>query len=312
MRPAPQRGPVRRRIDRARSTAGLAIGCLRHHAARVPELPEVEHARRVVERVGVGMRIVAARCADDPIVLADGSTRTEEALTGRRVGAARRRGKWLWLELDRGPHPLFHLGMTGSFRARGEAPLVLQTGPHAIGDEWPPRFAKVTLELEGERGADELVFTNTRRLGRVLLREEPEREPPIAELGFDPLLDLPSEVTFRALLASRRGTLKGLLLDQSFAAGVGNWVADEVLYQARLDPRRTIDALTPAEVRRLRSTLRDVVCLAVDVDADASRYPPGWLFHHRWEDGRRTHRGEPIERITVAGRTTAWVPSRQK
>jgi formamidopyrimidine-DNA glycosylase len=278
----------------------------------VPELPEVEHARRVIERVARGARIVEARCPDDDIVLADGPARIAEALTGRRVVEARRRGKWLWMELDRGPHPLFHLGMTGSFRARGEAPLVLQSGAHAMGDEWPPRFAKVTLALETERGPHELVFTNTRRLGRVLLRDDPAREAPIAELGFDPLLDLPPEPDFRALLASRRGTLKGLLLDQTFAAGVGNWVADEVLYQAKLDPRRMVGSLSAAEVRRLRSELGEVVRVAVEVDADAERYPASWLFHHRWEKGTRTNRGEPVEHLTIAGRTTAWVPSRQR
>ncbi len=274
----------------------------------MPELPEVEHARRLIERVAVGHRIADARCADDPIVLVDGPSAVCRALRSRRVVAACRHGKWLWLELDRAPHPLFHLGMTGSFRTREDSPLVLQTAPRHD-DRWPPRFTKVELALDDGRA---LAFTNTRRLGRVLLRDDPRAEPPISELGFDPLTGLPELARFRALLARRRGTLKGVLLDQGFAAGVGNWVADEVLYQARLDPRRSVDSLDDAEIRRLRSKLAHVITVAVKADADADRYPKSWLFHHRWEKGRRTAAGEAIEHVTVAGRTTAWVPSRQR
>lgn len=285
------------------------MGRPRRHDGRVPELPEVEHARRLVERVGRGRRIVRVERADDPRVMPDGPARTAEALEGRCVDAVRRHGKWLWLVLDERPHVLFHLGMTGGFRARSVAPLVLQTGPHGGERAWPPRFAKLTLGLDD---GEDLVFTNARRLGRALVRAEPEREPPLAELGFDPLLALPSEADLRARLGPRRGTLKGLLLDQTFAAGVGNWVADEVLYQAGLDPRRPVGSLSDAEVSRLRATLGEVVRRAVEVDADAARYPASWLFHHRWARGTRTARGDAVEHLTVAGRTTAWVPARQR
>jgi len=95
---------------------------------------------------------------------------------------------------------------------------------------------------------------------------------------------------------------------------VGNWIADEVLYQAGLDPRRPASSLSREEVGRLRARTRAVVRRAVSVDADAARFPRTWLFHHRWgrEDGARTARGEPIVHLTVGGRTTAWVPSRQR
>ncbi|MCA8961716.1 MAG: Fpg/Nei family DNA glycosylase, partial [Planctomycetes bacterium] len=156
----------------------------------------------------------------------------------------------------------------------------------------------------------QLVLTNARRLGRIRLRDDPMNEPPIAELGFDPLLALPSPREFDALLGCRTGTLKGLLLDQSFAAGVGNWVADEVLFQARLAPRRRVGSLSADERRRLRTGLRSVIRKAVDVDADKARFPKRWLFHHRWgkSDAAVTADGDPIRHETIAGRSTAWVP----
>jgi formamidopyrimidine-DNA glycosylase len=108
--------------------------------------------------------------------------------------------------------------------------------------------------------------------------------------------------------------MKAVLLDQSFAAGVGNWIADEVLYQARIDPRRLGRSLSDAEGRRLRATLRSVLRTAVRARADSDRFPRTWLFHHRW--GRNaeavTARGEKIRHLTIGGRTTAWVPAVQR
>ena len=157
-------------------------------------------------------------------------------------------------------------------------------------------------------------MTDGRRLGRILLRDDPEHEPPIARLGFDPLLAMPTPRRFSEMIRGRSGNVKSLLLDQSFAAGVGNWIADEVLYQAGIDPRRRASSLTDTEARRVRTRLASIVKRAVRVNADDSSYPRTWLFHRRW--GKRgdatTSRGEPIEHLTIGGRTTAWVPAVQR
>jgi formamidopyrimidine-DNA glycosylase len=159
----------------------------------------------------------------------------------------------------------------------------------------------------------ELAMTDARRLGRILIRDDPLNEPPIARLGFDPLLDLPGPQAFCKMLQRRSAIIKALLLDQGFAAGVGNWIADEVLYQARIDPRRRAGTLSEAEAKLLRRRLKSVVETAVEVNADSSRYPRTWLFHERWgrRRGAKTAQGEPIEHMTVGGRTTAWVPKVQ-
>lgn len=277
----------------------------------MPELPECERARRTLERVLVGRRLERVRCAADAIVLEDGAAAIRRALLGRRVEAAHRRGKQLWLALDRRPWPLFHLGMTGGFRVADQRPLKLASSRRAGEEPWPPRFAKVTMETDD--GAA-IIFTNARRLGRVRLREDPERESPIADLGFDPLLDPPGAREFAAALHRRRGPLKAILLDQSFAAGVGNWIADEALYQARLDPRRRGADLDDAEARRLRTALLRIVRRAVAVDAEKSRFPRSWLFHHRWGKvaGAVDARGRAIAFAAIGGRTTAWVPGHQR
>jgi formamidopyrimidine-DNA glycosylase len=277
----------------------------------VPELPEVETARRLAARVAVGRRIVAVWCANDPIVLEAPPARLRAALTGRRVRAARRHGKHLWLELDRRPWLLMHFGMAGRLHAPGRAPLRLKSTGAAAPSGWPPRFARLRLSFDD---GGELVMADGRRLGRIRLRHDPRAEPPIAELGFDALHELPTAGRFHALLHERAAPLKAVLLDQSFAAGVGNWIADEVLYQSGLAPRRLARTLTRAESARLRARLRAVLLLAVRAGADSDRYPRGWLFHRRWDHdpGARTARGARIRWETIAGRTTAWAPSVQR
>ena len=279
----------------------------------MPELPEVERGRRIAERAAVGRVIRRVKCAEDRIVY-DGvaPSTVQRTLRGRRVEAVHRRGKQLWFELDAPPHPLFHFGMTGAFRVPERQDMQLVSGPKVNPKEaWPPRFSKIHLWMDD---GSELVMTNARRLGRIKLRKDPLNESPIADLGFDPLLEMPPRRRFADLLGRRTGTMKGVLMDQSFAAGVGNWIADEVLYQAGIDPRRRANTLDAEEIEAVRKALRAIVRKAVAVDAEKKRFPRDWLFHDRWGKNAqaRTHAGEAIEFVTVGGRTTAWVPARQR
>ena len=276
----------------------------------MPELPEVEAARRLAARVVVGRRIVGVWCANDPIVLEASAARLRGALLGRRVVAARRHGKHLWLELDRRPWLLMHFGMAGGLHVPTRPPLrLVSTGADAR-HGWPPRFARLRLTLDD---GGEVAMADGRRLGRIRLRHDPRAEPPLSGLGFDALRELPPPARFHALLRERAAPMKAVLLDQSFAAGVGNWIADEILYQAGIAPRRRALTLTRRESTRLRARLRAVLATAVRANADSDRFPRAWLFHRRWDHDplARTARGERIRWETIAGRTTAWAPTVQ-
>jgi formamidopyrimidine-DNA glycosylase len=265
----------------------------------VPELPEVEAARKAVLRHLKGRRIVGAVCLSDAIVLSGVSPRViEKALRGARVRNAGRFGKHLWLELDRKPWPVFHFGMTGGFHFYKNAAAA-------------PRFLKLELALDDGR---RFAFADARRFGRLRLAQDPLREPPLLGLGHDPLFGLPAPALLAAEIGSRKAPIKAVLLDQSTFAGVGNWIADEVLYQAAIRPQRAARDLSAADIARLRTTLLRVIRRAVAVDADSDRFPAGWLFHRRWGRVKNalTGEGASIVHDTVAGRTTAWVPSRQR
>jgi formamidopyrimidine-DNA glycosylase len=278
----------------------------------MPELPEVEAARVLATRAARGRRIVRVWCADDPIVFERvPAVRFERALTGRRIAKVHRHGKHLWFELDTRPWPCFHFGMSGGLHVPDRRSVRLRSSRVRAGAAWPPRFTKLRLALDD---GGELVYADARRLGRVRLRQDPAAEPPISLLGFDALVGLPSTGAMAEVLGTRTAPVKAVLLDQAFSAGVGNWIADEVLYQARIAPGRPARSLDLDEVRRLRAAIRLVIGVAVRAGADGDRFPRRWLFHSRWGKavGAITARGERIRFDTIGGRTTAWAPARQK
>jgi formamidopyrimidine-DNA glycosylase len=282
----------------------------------LPELPEVESVRRRLQKALRGRRILRAAAAPDPIVLEGTSPeRLAQALRGRRVLGVERKGKHLFFVLDRRPWPLFHFGMTGWFHVDREDndPRVWgrRHGKPVTDAAAPRRFVRLTLDIEG---GTRVTFTDPRRFGRIRLSEDPRGEPPLSQLGFDVLDALPSARVLEPLLARRQAPIKAVLLDQSLFAGVGNWIADEVLFQARLRPDRAAAGLQPAEVRALRRSLAAVIKRAVAVGAEADRFPRSWLFHHRWgrDADAHTAAGQRIVHATIGGRTTAWVPARQK
>lgn len=279
----------------------------------MPELPEVETVCRVMRKALVGRKVKCVEVAPDDIVVKGPPEAIRTALEGQTVTGIGRKGKYWWIELDEKPWVFGHLGMAGWIREIG-APTgrIREHGKLPLDDEnGRPKFLKMLIETEdGHR----VVFTDGRRLGRLWLSESPETDSRVKALGFDCLDDIPPAKELHALLVRRKAPLKAILLDQSVFAGVGNWVADEVLYHARLNPKRTGDTLKLAEVKRLREALHMVMHVAVDARADAEKYPADWLFSSRWggKKGRTEINGQKIVRETVGGRTTAWVPKLQK
>ena len=265
----------------------------------MPELAEVETWRRLAEDHVAGKRIAKVHAFKDEIVF-DNTTHTRFARTlkDRQIDAVLRKGKHLWMTLDKQPFPYFHFGMSGSFHVYRN-------------EQQRPTYLKTELIMDdGTR----LGYRNVRRIGKVRLHEDPTAVPPISKLGPDPYLELPSNQWFIEFLGKRKAPIKAVLLDQKFAAGVGNWIADEVLYQAKIHPAKKANVLSDAEIKTIRTKIRSIIKKAVDVSADAERFPSNWLFHHRWGKNAeaRTAKGEAITFETIGGRTTAYVPAIQK
>ncbi len=281
---------------------------------RMPELPEVEAVRRLMQRALVGQRLMEVEVADDPIVFKKTAPETlQAALTGRTVSEIGRRGKYWWLEFEDHPWLFGHLGMSGWIREIGtENARLIEHGKAPRDDEnGRPRFLKLRLTTESGRS---VVLTDGRRLARAWLADGYGVDPGTAKLGPDAFDAMPSVEGLTAIFGRRKAPIKALLMDQSLLAGVGNYLADEGLYQAGIAPFRPANTLSPNEWEALRTSLLRIMGHAIEVDADYERFPENWLFHFRWGGARGASEieGQAIERIEVGGRTTAWVPSRQK
>ena len=241
-----------------------------------------------------------------------------------------RHGKQLWLEFENAKWPprkstptmfhcslAMHLGMTGFMAVRGEPRVAYVNTDTGDVDTWPPRFTKLELDLvpdaKDKSEVTAVAFADARRFGSVkLLRGRKGDDALLAGLGPDGL-DLPDSFPTTLVTRGGRRPIKSALLDQALLAGVGNWVADEVLLTARVHPEARACDLSPAQAAAVTAAVKSVCETAIAVDADAERYPPDWLFHVRWDQKPGTKiAGHPVAWTTIGGRTTAYVPALQK
>ncbi len=260
----------------------------------MPELPEAEAYRRLAE-AAVGRRVVAVS-TPDLWYLKGGTDRDalEAALVAARVLDVRRHGKRVLVDVDSGHVLGLQFGMTGTLELDGEAGVGdLRYTPSRREPGWV-RFA-VRFEEGGV-----LAVHDPRRLGGVTL--DPDR----SRLGPDAAVVRPA-VLARALAASH-APVKARLLDQSVVAGVGNLVADEVLWRAAVDPRRRSADLRRAELGRLH---RHLVATLEDLLARGGSHL-GDLGPERRPGGRCPKDGTSLARAVVGGRTTWWCPDHQR
>jgi len=261
----------------------------------VPELVEVEAYRRLALAEALGRKIDGVQTPDD-WYLKGGLTRSgvRRALTGRRLVGARRVGKLLLIDTDDGgPTVGLRFGMSGRLVVDGKVGMdrLIYTSTRRS-EEWD-RF--------GLRFADggHMRVNDPRRLGGVLL------DPDESRLGVD-ALDVGQAALARALAGSA-APLKARLMDQSRLAGVGNLIADEVLWRAGLDPARPCRSLSPADLRRLHRHLRSTL---VDMLAAGGSHT-GRLMVHRRPGGICPADDTPLVRRTVGARTTWSCPRHQ-
>jgi formamidopyrimidine-DNA glycosylase len=261
----------------------------------MPELPDVEGFRRVVTQHLRGRRIQDVRVRDSSLLRNASPAQLGQALEGRTVAGAERQGKWLLVATggSREPKLLLHFGMTGEL-VWGSAQD--QAHPHD------------RLRIAADGG--ELKYRDQRKLQGIWLAGDREHaEQIMGRQGPDALgLRAPS---LERILRGRRGGLKGVLMDQTVIGGLGNLLSDEILWQARLDPRRRAGDLNRSEVSTLHRTMARVLRASVR----AGRVPPrsGWLTGVRDQDGALCPRcGAQLHRDRAGGRRTCWCPSCQR
>jgi len=267
----------------------------------MPELPEVESARAVIERNGLRRRIADVDDSDTYVCRPHGPGEIRHALLGCELVTAMRRGKSMWCQTSPEAEAAtlgIHLGMSGKIVIADADGSEIDGGDYWEGGRRPGdyRWARFTLTFED---GGRLMLVDPRRLGRIRLN------PPVEQLGPDAQLITPAQ--FRAILAGTTAPVKALMLDQQRIAGIGNLLADEILWRARIHPGRIARSLTAPEQGRLIKASRDAIGAALrDGGVHALRIIP-----YRRSGGTCPRDHAPMSRGTVGGRTSWWCSAEQ-
>ncbi|MGA8848013.1 MAG: bifunctional DNA-formamidopyrimidine glycosylase/DNA-(apurinic or apyrimidinic site) lyase [Nocardioides sp.] len=275
----------------------------------MPELPEVETVRAGLERHVLGAQVTRVEVLHPRPVRRDigGPEGFAAALHGRRIVAARRRGKYLWLPLDDGAALLAHLGMSGQLLVQPREALA-------------ERHLRVRLTLDGAEGGRELRFVDQRMFGGLSVSPGGADLPAeIAHIARDPLDPAFEDDDFVARVRQRRSGIKRLLLDQGLISGVGNIYADEALWRAELHGERAGERLTKPQVRRLLDHAREVMtdalvqggtsfdALYVNVNGESGYFDRSLNAYGRQDEPCRRC-GTPIKRVAFMNRSSYYCP----
>jgi len=272
----------------------------------MPELPEVEAVVRQIRPKLIGRTIQSARFAIPRQLRPQSPRVVARAVRGQTIHEVRRRGKIILIEMDKGTL-LVHLRMTGRLYVRkDEKP----NDPHE----------RAWLSLDD--GGDLLAFRDPRTLG--VIRYYPAGTPIAAvnDAGWEPLEVVPAVNDVRALLKRRSIAIKPLLLNQSIWAGIGNIYASEILWRARVSPRKSAKRLSCAEIERLIEAVPSVLRRALEMggstvrdfadgEGRAGRYQREFAVYGR-DDEPCSRCGRPILRIVQAQRSTYFCRHCQK
>jgi len=258
----------------------------------MPELAEVEFNRKQWDPA-LGERVLRVHLrADKRIFLGTDGPALAAGLGKAVYLASEARGKQMLFRFSKGTWLAIHLGMTGRLRVEGR-------------DYRPGRHDHLVLFLARRS----LVFGDPRQFGRVRFhtgRAVPDWWKRLPPPVTGPHFTLAGMTAF--LQRHRRLPIKAALLLQEGFPGIGNWMADEILWRTGLHPRNPAGRLRPRELGALWRAVRWVSRLALaTVGADYTDLPRGWLFHERWSaDGKCPRHRQPLERDQIGGRTTAW------
>ena len=293
----------------------------------MPELPEVEGFRRLLlPLVGAG-RLSVKLLGDKPPRKFLSKDQVSLIHQQHVVKEILRKGKVICIVLapttsaepkttttttttkSKGPHEkqqylFLHMGMTGRISTPTVIPKL-----ESITDTvtYPPQHTYLKLSTDKA----EACFSDPRKFGSVILADSMEAE-------FGPLAIDGTEFEDASELVGQSTRIKALLLDQKrVVSGVGNWIADEVLYQAKIHPDQSF--LTETEASAIVTTLASILRVAIEHMDRGEEYPSEWLFGHRWNkraakhgEGVKDSKGNKVIFITAGGRTSAIVPSIQK
>ncbi len=265
----------------------------------MPELAEVEYFRRQWD-AGVGKKVAGVSWHKTARVNRGlNTTKISRLLKGAIFYSSHAAAKQMAFRFSKGIWIGLHLGMTGRLE-RGD------------NQRAPTPYDHFVIKMVG---GTNLYFVDPRQFGRVQFYQG-EGVPDWWAKIAPPILskDFTVSVVEAFLKRRARAPIKSVLLMQERFPGIGNWMADEVLWRAGFHPAAKAGKLGPIAIKKLTATLKKVCADAMRViGKDWSDPPSNWLFNHRWSDGGKCpHSKEKLKRTVIGGRTTCWSPTKQK
>ena len=274
----------------------------------MPELPEVETIRRVLEPQLKGRAISHITANRTDIIAYPAAEQFCEAIKDQTIAAMDRRGKFLMILLESGDTIILHLRMTGCLL------LTPQDYPQE-------KHTHIIFHLSDE---NQLRFSDTRRFGRFwfIKNRQSDTYSGISKLGPEPFDKSFNAEYLERKLGKRRRAIKDCLLDQSILAGIGNIYSDEILFQANVHPSRPANSLKQQEWERLAAIIPG--CLSFFIEKNA--ITPEEYLKTKGQDYRNTpflqvygHSGEPCPvcgetlcRTVIGGRSSVYCPGCQR
>lgn len=274
----------------------------------MPELPEVETIVQGLSKVIIGKEIMEIIIREEKIIAYPSSSDFRKQLINKKIIGIRRRGKYILIMIEDELTLVIHLRMTGKLFIK-PSDLTFDKHSHII------------FRLDN---AIDLRFNNVRKFGRMYLVDDNswERAGGLDKLGPEPLDDDFTLGDFHKMLRKRKSNIKGLLLNQSFLAGLGNIYVDEALFRAGILPFRRTDTLKNREIERLYKGIRNVLKMGIKYGGTSFRdyrnargekgsFQEKLLVYQR-EGKECPVCGEEIVKEKVAGRGTHFCPHCQK
>lgn len=260
----------------------------------MPELIEVETYRSLAQRRALGRTVARVHAPDDWFLKETEAPEVVGLLEGRRFVAARRIGKLMVLDTDDGTVLGLRFGMTGRLLVDGAAAIERL---EYSSDRDDPAWDRFGVDFADGGG---MVLRDPRRLGGI------ELDPDLTRLGVDA-----TRVTIDDLVAGTEGStapVKSRLMDQSFIAGLGNLLCDDVLWRAGLAPVRPCVSLTMSDLGHLVEAVHD----SLEELTERGGSHTGALQEQRHDGGRCPADGAELRRDTVGGRTSWWCVRHQR
>ena len=272
----------------------------------MPELAEVEFFRKRWDLAAAGQRITSVALHGGAKVFRGTDPRSiEKDLPGTRFESSEAAAKQMLFRFSGGHWLGIHLGMSGDLYAKSP-------------DYTPRKHDHLVLTTPKHV----LVFSDPRMFGRV--QYHVGKQPPLWWTKIAPAIlssDFNRSTVSAFLTRRKKAPLKAVMLMQEQFPGIGNWMADEVLWRAALHPKRLAGSLTANEITTLIRECKTVCRQALDkIAGKGDELPPDlnvnipdtWFFRHRWQEGGRCPKtGVLLIREEVGGRTTCWSPARQ-